>query len=66
MEQKEIAERSIKMAGNLMNGLLVIILFSLFLCLGMLVAWTIHELPQMIQEWREWKRWKRAHSRIFF
>lgn len=50
------------MLGNLCNGLLWITLAALFLCLGLLLEWTIVSLPQMIRDFKEWKRWRRAHS----
>lgn len=54
------------MAGNLMNGLLLLCMFALFLALGELIAWTIHELPGIIEDIREFRKWKRQHTRVFF
>ena len=54
------------MLGNMACGLLVICLFSLLLCLGCLVRWTIMELPRRIREALEFRRWRKVHSRIFF
>ena len=54
------------MAGNLMLGFLFVSLFALFLCLGTLAVWTVHELPEIIHDWLEWRKWRKAHTHIFF
>jgi len=54
------------MLGNLMNGLLFLCMFALFLALGELIAWTIHELPGIIADIREFRKWKRWHTKVFF
>lgn len=54
------------MVGNLTNGLLFLCAFALFLALGELIAWTIHELPGIIADIREFRKWKRWHTRVFF
>lgn len=54
------------MLGNLAWGALFICIFGLILCLGMLICWTIFELPSRIRENREFRQWKRYHTKVFF
>lgn len=54
------------MLGNLAIGSLFICIFALIMCLGMLIGWTIFELPKLIKENKEFRMWKKCHTRIFF
>lgn len=45
-----------------MGALITVIIFMLFLCLGVEAVYFITELPEMIREFREWRRWKKAHK----
>lgn len=54
------------MAGNLMLGFLFIGFFALFLCLGTLIVWTVHELPEIIADMKEFRKWRKIHTHIFF
>lgn len=50
----------------MMYGFLFVALFSLFLSLGTLAVWTIHELPEIIHDWLEFRKWRKLHTRVFF
>ena len=45
-----------------MGALITVIIFMLFLCLGVEILYFITELPEMIREAKEWRCWKKAHK----